>query len=1259
MSLRRNGFLPSLLVIMFAICACEGAAYAQFTVTVTGTTTHNVPIPNGTSSPAPSDPFRVKATVSNNLNPIMKVVFYRNDVPYMTDTAFDYRIDQGPLGQENYTYHARAYDSTGAWVDSNDYKLSFYSPNVFKMGQAIPAPSPAPSPAPTPYQTFGPGRYHDHTAEVQAAVNYLGGLGGGTLLFPCTPPPDDPLIAIYNIKSTIYIPTNVTLQGESAEESGKCRVYFGDVVSPPKGGCGESPSYMRNTAMFKIVGDKSRVRFRDLVLMSRTTGPACDNRSDWADIALENTAGVEMNTDDEEGSGDITDVIFENVAIDHFTHGIKAVSNNASGNEYEISGVKIRAFKPLGNSSALYIDARYAYNWDIQNFNPATIPPGQGAVEIINAGKPSVTDGETTNIRFLQLNCNGQRVDPRPFCVKVQKHGGLYFRQLHHEGVDRALVVEDISARGTNPDPIVFESGIASGEFNDASMKLYLIGNGITAAPEIVQTGLDDARLRFKGLGRNSTVVDCGDIHWDWTDINGGAPDWPDFKMLFTHSERYRGSFFAETTGSTYIKPHTYCPMNIAESGGEFFDSGTLPNEPGLYSNELNYSNCSIGCNVANKIEWLLSLGGSVYINGTFTAYRAISVPKGAQIIGAPNAELILATPNVPLLQLDVKMLTATNQIRLSGVVIRNLKLSTTQSNTTGIAIIGEHDYAIGPPPAQGRVGASSDIHFSGLTIQGFTKGIYTAPDPGPLQGHPMIDGISLKNMTFINNGTAVFNTSANASNWNVIDLNIQSNAANAIGWRQITGGHQGLQDVKCTGSATPSAEMKDCILVQMPGGFYLNKLRQTVDVTNALTIGENGSVNFGDPLYQAPQPAVMVLRNSDFTPGSDDPARMNVLGKAFVTSMNNKYQNFNVEATYFGNETRLTYCGDSGPAYPGLDNLVPNLWVGQKTPSRVHCGIRPMAWDEAVRWTNNFEENWVGTPLVGNFFDDIKEDFVVFRPGASAKFLIQQPFGPGRVTISLPPQPPLATVTPLVGRFFPNSRAQVVAFLNGQWTVIDPNNGSNNATWNWGLANDIPFVGNFINEAGGLTTGNKDEIGIYRPSTKTFWIANMRSGWYAAYTTAPDADSEIQIADFLGLGYDQIAQYKAGTWKIINPRTGLTYTVNFSFGQANDILVAGKYLTQAPGKNLCAQVAVWRPAAQAFLVADPQFLGTDPPTNCGTRGTTSMEWGLNNGSFLDDIPLTISTADGVLRRPTAYRRTKGLYDHSLGDGQWWVHDPF
>ena len=574
----------------------------------------------------------------------------------------------------------------------------------------------------------------------------------------------------------------------------------------------------------------------------------------------------------------------------------------------------------------------------------------------------------TAKLRKLgsQLNCNGQRVDPRPFCVKVKKHGGLYFRQLHHEGADKAIIVENISSdpwpNNANFDPIVFESSVASGEFNDPSMKLYLIGNGIAAAPEIFQAELDDARMKFKGMGRDSTVVDCGDVHWDWTDVvDGNGANWPDYKMLFTHSERYRGSFFAETTGGSYIKPHTYCPSsgltNIDEVGGEFFDNGVLPNEPGLYSNELI---CQPGCDVAYELNQLLNNnpgnGGSVYINGTFTVNSAVNlpvnVPRGRQIIGAPNAELILATPNVPLFKVHVKMEVA-NVPRVSAIVIRNLKLTATAPGATGIALIGEHDPNLPPPPATGKPGVSSDIHFSGLTFEGFAIGIHAAPDPGERQGHPMIDGVSMKSMSFVNNTTAVLNTSSNASNWNVMDLNVQSNIAESVGWSQITGGHQGLQDVSCSVTGT-LITMQDCIRVQMAGGFYLNRLKQTTKVTNALTVGESLFVTTVPP-YAARQFSTIVIRNSDFTSSTLQMGRMNVLGKSFITSMNNKYKHFNVESAAEGNITRLTYCGDSyeyGTAYPGLDDLHPNLWVGLPTPTRVQCGVRPMAYDEAVRWT-------------------------------------------------------------------------------------------------------------------------------------------------------------------------------------------------------------------------------------------------------------------------------------------------------------------
>ena len=680
--------------------------------------------------------------------------------------------------------------------------------------------------------------------------------------------------------------------------------------------------------------------------------------------------------------------------------------------------------------------------------------------------------------------------------------------------------------------------------------------------------------------------------------------------MLFSHSERYRSSFFADLGGASYIKPHTYCPANIAEFGAEFFDSGLMPTESGLYWNELNYSNCpQPSCNTANKLNELFLLGGAVYINGTFTVNETVTIPRGKQIIGAPDAELILGTSNKPLLRLHVKILIQiVNEYRLSGVVIRDLKLSTTQANSTGIAFIGEYDSELGPAPAQGRPGVASDIHFSGITFQGFTTGLSFAPDPGERQGHPMIDGLSFKNMTFINNTTAVANTSANSSNWNVMDLNIQSTSNVGMGWTQYYGGHQGLQDVRCTGTTN---QMTDCIKLQMVGGFYLNGLRRTTNVLNALTVGTNGSVNVGT-VYEAPHPATLVLRNSDFTAGTADTARMNVLGKAYITSMNNKYQYFNVGSGFQANLSRVTYCADSGAAYPGLADTHPNLWVGVPTSTRVQCGIRPIPYDEAVRWTNTWQENWVGTPLVGNFFDDIKEDFVTFRAGPPAKFLIQQPGGPGRTELNLPP---LANGTPLVGRFFPNSRSQVVLFSNGTWTVYDPNNSGNNATWSW--AGWRHTVRRKFHQESGPVSGNKDEIAIYRPSDQTFWIANPRSWWYAAYPASPITNSKIQVADFLGNGHDQVAQYKLGVWKIIDPQGAATYTVNFGDTvcaplQQCDIPVAGRYLQQVPLKKPVRAGRVLRPNTQQFLVADPISSWSAP--NCGTE---AYEHGL--GVYNDD----------------------------------------
>ena len=113
--------------------------------------------------------------------------------------------------------------------------------------------------------------------------------------------------------------------------------------------------------------------------------------------------------------------------------------------------------------------------------------------------------------------------------------------------------------------------------------------------------------------------------------------------MYHTHSERNRASFFAEDgSGNKFFKAHTICPQgvsglpNINEVGGEYFDSGVMPTEAGTYSNELNSTDLSVTLHrrlrCTSRSLW--HLGGTVYIDGSYTLQHTVTIPPGAQIVG-------------------------------------------------------------------------------------------------------------------------------------------------------------------------------------------------------------------------------------------------------------------------------------------------------------------------------------------------------------------------------------------------------------------------------------------------------------------------------------------------------------------------------------------------------------------------------------------------------------------------------------------------
>ncbi|HEX8251480.1 MAG TPA: hypothetical protein VF599_25120 [Pyrinomonadaceae bacterium] len=1317
MSLYKKCFWKYLTAILFAVFVFSGPVYSQFTVSICGA------IPPGSCGAAAtivpeSGSVNITVTVTQtSTENLDKLVIYRNDVPYMTfdGTSYSRTITETELGQDTYTYHARAYGNgvPPGQVDSSDFELTvdFPSTRVFKMGTTIGT-----------INTPGPNRNDDHTDEINQALVYISNTGGGVLFFPCSGGPGDGL-SIYNISGTINVPSNVTLQGESAREGfidASCRMYWNkDLTST---GCWNPTniSQLQDLAMFEIAGTKERIRFKDLSMVTRYRGRDCTEGETSSRIVSFNNKAILL---DAQSEGSISDIIFENVSINTFKYGIQALGKS-------ISDVKMRGVTPFGNYRQLSINATFAYDWDIQNLNFTGMLDGQGGVEIIHASYPEYTPAERQQLRFLQLNCNGNAARTPAFCIEINKHGGLYFKQLHVEGAQKSIVVNDVDPNSinlepiVNNDPIILEHGVAVGEFHNASMKLFLIGTGMLAAPdpETVQEipapyrHVDTQVMEFYGNGWQSTVVDCGDMHGDRTDVRTyptpgpsptptpTRPGWGDWKMQFSHTERNRESLFSlDSNNKFFPKPHTVCPANmepqfpdINEVGGNRFNTGVMPvtkdtrytNPFSCPSSQLNTPTfCTTELN--NKLNSAPN-GGTIQINGPVIVNDTIHVPGGRQIVGGVDGELILQLANPPTVGTRVNLLqikTATRMeggflvpVRTSAITIRDLKLSTNQPvRTSGLAIVGT-DNAV--------IGVSSDLHFSGLIIQGFDKGV-DVRRYAPQYDDQMVDGVSWKNIRFVNNQIAAHVVPQNVSNWNIMELKMESDKPASVGWHHVNTGNS-MQNVTCSGTQTEP--MSDCIKLEM-AGTHLSGLRKTSNVNNALTFAPNW--RYFTQQYEAPVFANTVLRDNDFTGVGTVMGAVSFAGKAFITSMNNRYKNFNVVSGTAdqGEYSRVTYCNDkfdssvaSGQAFPYLANLYNDLYVGVHLPTRIQCAksndltvLAPKPWKDVVRWgaeprtdSNPSDPFKADKPLVGNLMGSAAEDLVIFHEATYSEFRVRKFDGTDKTTIYWGTQHDI----PFVGKFKTSTLDQAVIWRpsSGVWWFYDPASTTNFAV-GWGLSCsapytncDIPFTGNFIDESGSQGD-NLNEIAIYRPSDYSIWIINPRSATSVYLGRTSDLGSQIQTGDFLNLGYDQIAQIKADTsnnlvWSIINPRSPYN-TLSVTFGKTGDKLVAGRYL-----EGTCAQIAVWDPLTEEFKV-------TDAVTGCdgsSTLRTGTMKWGSNNDSFYtgttteptectlgicpDDIPLRIDLGDGI-HRPTSYRPTSGIYPKSRAKGQWWIHDPF
>jgi hypothetical protein len=219
--------------------------------------------------------------------------------------------------------------------------------------------------------------------------------------------------------------------------------------------------------------------------------------------------------------------------------------------------------------------------------------------------------------------------------------------------------------------------------------------------------------------------------------------------------------------------------------------------------------------------------------------------------------------------------------------------------------------------------------------------------------------------------------------------------------------------------------------------------------------------------------------------------------------------------------------------------------------------------------------------PLLGDFDADGKEDLATFRPstltwtvsmsgGRSLSFA----FGVNADSI------------PLTGNFDGVGATQYGLFdvVNGVgvWRMTTAASGMR--TFNFGIAGDIPVVGDFLGQG-------YDQAAVYRPGTGQFLVHDKSNG--TSDVVAVLAANQIPVPGYFeNLAYSRLGQPYKMTPAVFNPATGIftiarlpssPYPSTVVF-QGGDIPASGDYA--GVGWDL---PAVYRPSTGNFLVKNDQ----------------------------------------------------------------------
>lgn len=686
--------------------------------------------------------------------------------------------------------------------------------------------------------------YVDATSAIRDGITQLSSGNGGVLFFGP---------GKYLVRETIVVPSNITIQGVGAGEVGPTMLILGT----------DQDMNASGVALLEIQPGAENVIIQDIELRSMTPGPNVYPRYDTVRIRDENTTAIRIPG----GSATTRNLQFENVRIVNFTYGIDVGASD--GNNYSIRDVKIKSLSSGVNHWAMRVRSTSATNWDLQNFNVVEMLEGQNGILFERAGKMS----------FMQLSC-ASTLHNAALCLDIRERSGeLYFVQAHVEGPAEGFRVKQQSSQ-----PIYFVNSALAGYVEQESV-IYSLANRYWSQ-------LSSNRIHFTGPGSSSTLYRCGDV------FTNGAPN----PLEVLPAELYPGL-------SSLPEECNFDLSSIAVN----FDTHTVPftaldwiisgNSPSAaYLNVRNFG--AVGDGVTDDtaaFRTALQEAGFWYNstivvpNGIYRISDTLVLDDGISIVGAGNSTLFFTATDKPLFLVRAMQ---SDTIIKRGISLQALQIEQANASDLGQTTAVE---------LSGNRGAASDFIFEDLVISNFNKGIIVKNDSGAFdEQQPQFDSIALRNLIFSNNNISIEMRDQNASNWNIINTQIQSMRVGQTGIK-VDGGHVAISDLECDGqSAQNKAEA--CIHLSRHSNVYVERVQSS---NNKFAMYVEWPIGY--------MPFPVVVKDSDLRDG------FYAAGKIYLLSVNNIFTD-NGQGDPLGSQaTFFNSSGSDNPAnvYPGIDSRV------------------------------------------------------------------------------------------------------------------------------------------------------------------------------------------------------------------------------------------------------------------------------------------------------------------------------------------------